>query len=145
MGFTIHAESTEAVAPDRAEAIVREASKLVQGRSWLSCEPPLISLGGPSGADRLFCFFKPNFSPHPRDVEAAEASGEPDGALGDAIEILARVSRDHGVDWEIGADEFPEPVGYIRGGTVDDAIPDVIESLEAMAEAIAEFDPDADE
>lgn len=140
MGFSIHARPTEEIATDRAEAIRRAADELASGRSWLRCEPPLPFMY----EGRLFCSFKPNFSPHPDDVASAEATGEPDGTLGDAIEILAQLSREQGVDWEIGMDHADGPVGFIRGGVVDDGVLDTIEALGVMYDAMAEFDPEAD-
>ncbi|HYO23416.1 MAG TPA: hypothetical protein VEQ85_00545 [Lacipirellulaceae bacterium] len=74
---------------------------------------------GGSSDGRLYGDSKLNFQPHPDDAAAAEQEGLPDGTPRDLLHILAKLSRAHGVDWEISHDYSDGPVGYIRGGEVD--------------------------
>jgi hypothetical protein len=65
---------------------------------------------------------KPNFTPHPDDVASAEAEGLPDGTLNDLLDILCQLSRQFNVDWEISRDYSDGPLGYIRGGNIDEDV-----------------------
>jgi hypothetical protein len=127
MGFTIYYTSARSVTSDEAEAIRTAAKKACQGRSWLSCEPVCFF---PDLQDGLLVGgSKPNFRPHPEDKRAAESSGLPDGKPSDLLDILADLSREHSVDWDLMHDYGP--VGSIRGGIVD---PQALAQIEAIAE-----------
>ena len=126
MSFTILYTSARTVTPQEAEAIRAAATKACAGRSWLSCEPldffPDLLDG------KLLGGSKPNFRPHPEDKRAAECSGLPDGKLSDLLEILASISREHKVDWELMHDYGP--VGPIRGGIIE---PQTLAQIEAIS------------
>lgn len=132
MGFSIGYELTEPVSPQLESALLDALESLRTGRAWLSCEPPFLHNydGVLSGSS------KPNFTPHPDDVAAAEAEGLPDGTLDDLLEILCQLSRQFNVDWEISHDYSDGPLGYIRAGVVDedvrvqcDAFNDLVDDL----------------
>jgi hypothetical protein len=129
MGFSIHYRSTEPVAPAVAEVVARAATELCRGRSWLKCEPVYLM---PDEDGHLRGHSKPNFLPHPDDAAAAAISGLPDGTTRDMLDILCRLSREHGIDWEIGHDHSDGPIGYVRGGVSD-------EEVEAQVEAFADL------
>ncbi len=118
MGFSIGYQLTEPVTTETQVAILDVARSLTKGRSWLSCEPPLLRLyyGVLSGSS------KPNFMPHPRDIASAESSGLPDGTLNDLLEILCQLSQRFHVDWEISHDYSDGPLGYIRRGEIDETV-----------------------
>jgi hypothetical protein len=128
MGFTIYYTSARSVTHAEAEAIRAAAETACEGRSWLSCEPVCFFPDLQDGL--LLGGSKPNFSPHPKDKHAAESSGLTDGKPGDVLHILARLSREHAVDWELMHDFGP--IGFIRGGVVD---PETLAQIEAIAEA----------
>jgi hypothetical protein len=128
MGFTIYYRSTRPVSPAEAQAVEQSTRAACRGRTWLSCEP-VHFFGGDDG--HLLGGSKPNFQPHPDDVAAAAREGLPDGTARDMLDILCRLSRAHGIDWEITHDHSDGPVGYVRGGVCD---ADVLAQVEAFAE-----------
>lgn len=145
MGFTIYYRSTEAVEPDRADAIRSAADDVNRDRTWLSCEG--VDFFDDDDEDgRLFGGSKPNFQPHPADAAAAAAEGLPDGTVRDLIDALCELSRAHNVDWEFSHDEDPGPIGFIRNGVADAAL---IGQINALAQAVAaiqgEFEFDVDD
>src|SRR5689334_22263789 len=99
MSFTIYYTSARSVTPEEAEAIKSATQRECQGRSWLSCEP--INFLPDLQDGRLIGGSKPNFKPHPGDKRAAKESGLPDGGPQDLLDILARLSREHSIDWEL--------------------------------------------
>ena len=129
MGFTLYYRSTRPVGPAEAEAIERDAVAACHGRTWLSCEPvgffPVLDDGYLLGGS------KPNFQPHPDDVAAAMQSDLPDGTTRDLIDILCKLSQNHGVDWQFSHDDSSGPIGYIKAGACDD---EVLASAEMFAE-----------
>jgi hypothetical protein len=129
MGFSIHYRSTQRVDPAKAQAVERAATELCRGRSWLKCEPVYLM---PDEDGHLRGSSKPNFLPHPDDAAAAAGSGLPDGTTRDMLEILCRLSREYGIDWEIGHDQSDGPIGYVRGGVSDEVV-------EAQVEAFADL------
>jgi len=128
MGFTINYRSTRSVSPAEAAAIRSAAREACRGRTWLSCEPVILSRGADG---HLSGACKPNFRPHPEDVAGAAREGLPDGTARDLLDVLCRVSRDHGVDWEISHDHSSGPLGQIRAGECDG---EVLLRLEAIAD-----------
>jgi hypothetical protein len=117
MGFTIYYRSTRPISPAKAAAIKEAAHILVAGHTWLSCEP-VSFFNVPD--DGLLCGgSKPNFNPHPDDVASAAERGLPDGTTSDLLDILCRLSREHGVDWEIRDDYSGGPLGYVRKGIAE--------------------------
>jgi hypothetical protein len=144
MGFSVYYRSTRPVSPKEAAAIREAADRETAGRSWLSCEPAHFFANEPGDEGRLFGASKPNFTPHPDDAASAARSGLPDGDVPALLEILAGLSRDHGVDWEIGHDAEPEPVGFIRGGTLDPRLEGLAETLADVTRAIAAFEAGED-
>ena len=86
-----------------------------RGRSWLSSEPVHFFAGLEDG--KLAGASKPNFIPSSDDAKSATSSGLPDGTPRDVVEILSRLSREHGVDWEVSHDFGA--AGFIRAGVPD--------------------------
>jgi hypothetical protein len=127
MSFTICYTSARPVAAEEAEAIRSAAQRECQGRSWLSCEPVHFFPDLQDGL--LIGGSKPNFAPHPEDRRSAETSGLPDGGPRDVLDILARLSREHSVDWELMHDYGS--LGSIRGGVIDHQ---ALARIEALAE-----------
>ncbi|MGL6073943.1 MAG: hypothetical protein ACRC8S_07265 [Fimbriiglobus sp.] len=137
MGFTVQYRSTEPIDEVLSEAIQRTASDATKGRTWLGCEPVLLSIDDDG---HLLGFSKPNFDPHPNDRAAAKLESLPDGTLLDAVDILCQLSREHGVDWEISHDNsFGRPAGYIRDGICDPKLYDELDAYSGMSEAIDEW------
>ena len=129
MGFSITYQLTEPVSVETEAAILGAIETLRSGRTWLSCEPPFLRNydGVLSGSS------KPNFTPHPDDVAAAEAEGLPDGTVNDLLEILCELSRQFRVDWEISHEYSDGPLGYIRGGDIDDDVRTHCEAFNDLA------------
>jgi hypothetical protein len=127
MSFTIYYTSARAVTASEAEAIRAAAQKECEGRSWLSCEPVSFFLDLQDGL--LMGGSKPNFAPHPNDKGSAQSSGLPDGKPTDLLDILARISREHAIDWELMHDYGA--IGSIRGGVV---APETLAEIEAFAD-----------
>lgn len=115
------------------QVAVLEASR---GRTWLSCEPVYFSR---LEDGRLWGGSKPNLRPDPDDVASAQSEGLPDGSAQDMLEVLCRVSRDFGVDWEISHDGSDGPIGFIRGGECDGDVAGQIEAFADLAEALGEL------
>ena len=138
MSFTIYYTSARHVTDEEAEAIKSAAQRECQERSWLSCEPvgffPDLQDGMLIGGS------KPNFNPHPEDRRSAEASGLVDGGPRDLLEILARLSGEYSLDWELMHDFGP--LGSIRGGLVD---PQALAQIEALAELQGALGEEGDE
>jgi len=72
---------------------------------------------------------KPNLAPHPKDKRSAQKSGQPDGSVKDLLDTLARISREHSIDWELMHDYGP--IGFIRRGTI---APQTLPQIEALAD-----------
>lgn len=126
MGFAVGYETTEKLNPELQRQVQATLSACTDGRTWLSCEPPLLH----DQDGHLFGASKPSFSPHPDDVASAESENLPDGTLMDLLDALCQVSREHGVDWNISHD-FGH-MGYIRDGVCE---AEVREQCEALCEA----------
>jgi hypothetical protein len=126
VGFSIRYRSTERIGRKRAQAIRQACARLVEGHTWLSCEPAHLT---EETDGRLAGFSKPTFQPHPDDVAAAQAEGLPDGTTRDLVEILCRLSADFGVDWELSHDYGP--IGFILRGVCG---PNVLEQMDTFAE-----------
>jgi hypothetical protein len=137
MGFTVYYRSTRPVSPAEARAIGRAADELCRGRTWLSCEPVGFSPDRDDG--RLLGGSKPNFQPHPDDAAAAAREGLPDGTARDLLDILCRLSRDHGVDWEVSHDHSGGPVGYIRAGVCDAAVASQVEAFADLGDILGDL------
>jgi hypothetical protein len=136
MGFTVYYRSTRPVAPAEAEVIRRAAGEANAGRSWLGCEPVHFFPGDDGG--HLLGGSKPNFQPHPGDAAAAARSGLPDGTTRDMLDILCRLSRDHGIDWALSHDHDTD-VGYIRAGVCDEGALAQIEAFAVMGDVLGEL------
>jgi hypothetical protein len=135
MGFSIHYDATEQISPALQREMTEAANQLLEGRTWLSCEPPLLSeYEGSFGGG-----VKPNVVKHPEDVAAAQQEALPDGTLNNAIEVLCELSRRFDVDWEISHDHSDGPLGYIRCGVCDE---DVREFCDAMTDVAGDLFPD---
>jgi hypothetical protein len=120
MGFAFYYRSEQPVPEAKAKAVTHAAHDLCRGRSWLMCEPVCFVPGGQDG--HLLGASKPNFGPHPDDATEAAISGLPDGTTSDLLDILCRLSREYGVDWEVGHDHSNGPIGYIRAGVCDEEV-----------------------
>lgn len=129
MGLSVYYRSVQPVDADLTEVIRDAARQASQGRSWLSCEPVRFHTADEDG--HLVGASKPNFQPHPDDAASAATTGFPDGTTRDLLEVLCHLSREHGVDWEIGHDYSDGPIGQIRDGECDE---DVAMQIEAFAE-----------
>jgi hypothetical protein len=140
MGFSIYYRSTRPVSPEEAVAIPRAAEQATTGRTWLSCEPVHFLEGESEDGGQLFGGSKPNFSPHPDDAASAASEGLPDGDIQDLFDVLCQLSRDHNIDWEIGHDHEPGPIGYIRDGVCDPRLRGLPEALADLARLIGEFE-----
>jgi hypothetical protein len=138
MGFRVYYRTARPVSPAEADALRDALGEANRGRTWLSCEP--VHFYDDLEEGRLLGGSKPNFLPDPDDAASAASEGLPDGALPDLIEVLCRLSRDHGVDWEFRHDEVPWSQGSIRGGVADDELLGMIEALDGLAEALREFE-----
>lgn len=136
MGFSIHYRSTRPVSPAETEAINRAAQEACQGRTWLSCEPVRFYSGDEDG--HLIGGSKPNFRPHPDDVASAARQGLPDGSARDMLDVLCRLSREHGIDWEISHDYSGGPVGSIRAGLCDDGVLSQVEAIADLGDILGE-------
>lgn len=138
MGFSIRYTLTEPITAEKEGRVFDAVKTLREGRTWLSCEPPLLHKydGRVAGSS------KPNFSPHPNDVASAQAEGLPDGTLNDLLDILCQLSRQFHLDWEISHDYSDGPLGYIRNGEIDDEVRAQCESFSDLAGELGmvEFD-----
>jgi hypothetical protein len=141
MGFSIRYRSTQPISPAEVSAIKRTAEEACEGRTWLSCEPPVgFSINDEDG--RLRGFSKPSFHPHPDDAASAAQEGLPDGTVRDLLDVLCRLSREHGIDWEISDDYSDGPLGYIRAGMCDVDVQTQIEALADVAEELGSLSDD---
>src|SRR5262249_32363811 len=131
---------TRPVSSAEAAAICGAASDACRGRTWLSCEPVHFFSGSEDG--HLVGSSKPNFHPHPDDRASAAREGLPDGSARDMLDILCRMSRDFGIDWEISHDSSDGPIGLVRAGECDG---DVLAQVEAFADLAEELGSLSDE
>lgn len=138
MGFTIYYRSTEPMDRQRASVIRLAADNLNEGRTWLSCEP--LNFFNDDDDGRLSGGSKPAFQPHYDDVASAVAEGLPDGTVRDLVDALCTLSQQHGVDWELGHDGDPAPIGFIRRGVADDGLLKQIDALADVGAIIADFE-----
>lgn len=135
MGFTIYYRSTKPVSAERRLAIRRSVDALNERHTWLSCEP--VGFFDNSRDGHLFGGSKPNFLPDPDDAASAagmqspDGTALPDGTTRDLVDILCKLSSDHGVDWEISHDEAPGPIGFIREGVAEERL---MQQMEAFAD-----------
>ena len=138
MGFAVAYESTKKLAPEHQARVRNALERATDGRTWLSCEPPMLM----EQDGHLVGVSKPNFSPDPDDIADAESQNLPDGTLMDLLDALCKVSAEQFVDWELSHDHGP--MGFILDGA---CAPDVREQCEALAEAAemmgGDFDMDA--
>jgi hypothetical protein len=143
MGFSIYYRSTRPIEPAEVASIEHHAAQLCAGRSWLHCEP----VGFVAGDDgHLLGGSKPNFLPDQGDAEAARKSGLPDGTIHDMLDVLAKLSIDHGIDWEISHDGSNGPIGRVHDGVCDPDVVSQIEAFEDLADILTEdFDEHEDE
>jgi hypothetical protein len=137
VGFSVYYRTTRPVSAEEAAAIRRDAEAASRGRTWLSCEPVQFFEVDPYDEGCLMGGSKPNFTPHPDAAATAAGEGHPDGNIRDVVDVLCRLSRSHGVDWEIRHDHDPAPVGTIRRGVCD---PGLAERMDALADLAAILD-----
>ena len=134
MGFSIYYRSTRPVLPPESDTIRQAAHAANEGRTWLSCEPVHFYRGEEDG--HLLGSSKPNFLPHPDDAAAAAQEGLPDGTTRDMLDILCRLSREHGIDWELSHDHDPS-IGFIRAGVCDEEAISQIEVFGDLGDILA--------
>lgn len=135
MGFAIYYRSTRPVDAARAEVICQAADVLNAGRTWLSCEP--VGLRADDADGHLVGRSKPNFHPDPDDIKSARRQALPDGTVRILIDILRRISCEHGVDWEISHDYDPGPLGFIRNGQCDPQVLNLAEGFNELGDILA--------
>ena len=135
MGFEVSYRTTRPLTPTEADSVNQAADAACVGRTWLSCEPIWL-IRDEDG--HLVGGSKPNFRPHPDDIADAARQGLTDGTIRDVIDILCRLSRDHGVDWEIDHDYSDGPIGYIRAGVCDDEVLMQIETISDIVNVMGE-------
>lgn len=117
MGFTIYYESTHPVPAKVAANVQKEAARLVQGYTWLSCEPVSFFGGSPNG--KLSGGSKPNFCPHPDDIADAAREALPDGTVNTLLDNLCELSREFDVSWALSHDHDDQPMGFVKNGVCD--------------------------
>ncbi len=133
MGFSIQYRSTDTMHPARAYEIKQHAEQLIKQYTWLSCEPVLLE----QNSDGVLAGnSKPNFFPAELDPESASLEGLPDGTIVTLAEVLCVLSRDHGVNWEIGHDYEPEPIGWIQEGVADADLIDQLETFGSIGDLL---------
>jgi hypothetical protein len=142
MGFAIYYRSTRPVSRGQADAIRSAAERLSEGRTWLSCEPVCFFPDTTDGT--LFGGSKPNFQSNPEDVAAAAREGLPDGTVRDLLDVLCRLSKAHGVDWEFHHDYDPEPIGFVRNGVADANLAQQVEGFADVGDILNDFAPEFD-
>jgi len=119
-----------------ANAIERAAVVASKGRTWLSSESVHFFDTREDGI--LSGFSKPNFMPHPDEAREAAASGLPDGTILNVVNILVSLSKQYGVDWQVGHD-FGE-LGLIRHGIPDYNIMENIQQISQMGAMMQDFE-----
>lgn len=140
MGFSINYRSTRPVSDAEADTIRQAARSAIEGRTWLSCEPPIWFHSDDDGY--LVGSSKPNPLPHPDDAASAALEGLPDGTTRDLVNVLSQISRDHGVDWEISHDASDGSVGYIRDGACAGQVLKQVELFAELGDILAELGED---
>jgi hypothetical protein len=142
MGFTIYYRSTRPVPSERADAIRAAAYELIDGRTWLSCEP--VGFFPDQEDGHLFGGSKPNFQPHPDDAASAAKEGLPDGTVNDLLDILCQLSSEFDVDWEFSHDHDAGPIGHVRGGVCEPRLRDQMEAFGDLGNILQELMDDTD-
>lgn len=128
--------------PALAYEIKQHAERLIGEYMWLGCEPVVLRqqtsgyLAGQS---------KPNFFPAEIDAHAVHTKGVPDGTVLALAEVLCVLSRDHGVDWDIGHDYEPEPIGCICNGVADSELIEQLETFGSIGDLLDDMLEDDDE
>ncbi|WP_254511000.1 hypothetical protein [Anatilimnocola floriformis] len=132
MGFSISYATTRPLTPSEATQIRAAADELIQGYTWLSCEP--VYFGQDLQAGRLSGSSKPNFTPHEDDIASASAEDLPDGTVHEMLDILCELSRRFGVDFECAHDHSEGPAGYIRDGECEEELRDLISAFASVVD-----------
>jgi hypothetical protein len=133
MGFSIHYRSTETMHPAQAYAIKQHAERLIDGYTWLACEPVILQQ---QSDGYLTGHSKPNFFPAEIDADAAHLEGLPDGTVLTLAEVLCVLSREHGVDWDIGHDFEPDSIGCICGGVANSELMEQLETVGSIGDLL---------
>lgn len=129
MSLTICYKSTRQVAADEADVIRSAARRECHGRSWLSCEP--VSFFPDLKEGTLLGGSKPNPAADRDDTRTVPVPGLPDGTPRDLLDVLARLSQEHAIDWELTIGS--RPVGFIRNGLIDPQAATQMEALMQLA------------
>lgn len=135
MGLTVYYRSRQKVTPAESETIRRAARVANEGRTWLGCEPVEFF---PDHDGHMIGGSKPNFMPHPDDVASTVRAGLPDGTTRDMLNVLCRLSRDHGIDWALSHDHDPD-IGEIRSGVSDESVLAQIEAFTELGDILGEL------
>ncbi|WP_199186902.1 hypothetical protein [Blastopirellula marina] len=135
MSFTVYYRSTEPVSDALSIRLTDAAAAICRERDWLSCEP--ISFFETTDG-HLKGGSKPNFSPHPNDVDSFKSQSLPDGTMLDALDVLCELSRKHKVNWEFSHDHDEGPIGFIIKGECDQNLLAQVEALDQLATMIAD-------
>jgi hypothetical protein len=141
MGFSIHYRSTESMHPAQAFEIKQHAERLIHRYMWVSCEPVSLQqntdgyLAGQS---------KPNFFPAEAEGAGPDLEGLCDGTVMTLAEVLCVLSREHGIDWDIGHDYEPDPIGRISNGVANNDLMEQLETLGSIGDLLDEMVEDED-
>jgi hypothetical protein len=142
MGICLQYTSTEPIAPAKTEAIIADLNAAVRDarQPWLWCEPPCLAAsfdGKIQGWSKL--------NPIPCPDERADADRYHPDAENDLTFLLGqlcRLSREHGVAWELGLDLMEETLGRIVDGACDPSLEEMINILLPFAEEVGDLGPD---
>ena len=137
MSLKIVYRTVRPIAPAEALAVRRAAERLNEGRTWLSCEPirffeDVDEDGRLGGASKL------NLAP-PGDAASAAIPALPDGTTRSLLDVLRQLSRDHGLDWELGCVGKLQ-FGAVRAGVCDERARTMIEAFADLGDSTEGFD-----
>jgi hypothetical protein len=143
MGFSVYYRTTRPVTDEEVEALERSAAEASRGRTWLGCEP--VHFYDERDDGRLWGGSKPNFLPHPDDAVSAALEDLPDGGVSDLLDVLCRLSRECGVEWDLRHDEVGWSIGAIRDGVANRVLESQLEALDELGEALREWEEFGDD
>jgi hypothetical protein len=137
MGVCLCYTAAEPLSPAKVEAIIVDADAAVRDarQPWLWCEP--LKLFSPEFGRKLSGWSKLNLIPHPDDRADAARYPDAENDVKFLLKQLCRLSREHGVTWELRIDS--DPLGTIAEGLCEPGLEEAIDALSEMGE---DLDPD---